>query len=147
MAYLFQSFVYNFLQKERRDLRVQRENIKWKAASADDPDFSLLPIMQTDISVQKGDRKIVIDTKFYRETLSKRYNAQKIHSSHLYQLLCYLGNLRSGNQKFEGILLYPTTDRDLSVNYLLLDFPVRIQTIDLAAPWQQIHNRLVNIVN
>jgi 5-methylcytosine-specific restriction enzyme subunit McrC len=147
MALVFQYFVYNFLRIERNDLAVFREIINWKARSDKDTELSLLPEMRTDISVVTSDRKLIIDTKYYGETLSEYYGSQKIHSEDLYQLLSYLLNVRQGEENVEGILLYPTVDRPLRVSYSILGIPVRIQTLDLSQPWQTIHDELKQLPN
>lgn len=147
MAYVFQYFVYNFLRIERCDLNVFREHIEWKAESATDAKLSLLPRMETDISILAGDRKYIIDTKYYRETLSEYYETEKLHSGHLFQLVCYLLNVKKPGEKIEGLLLYPTVDRALDVRYEILGVPVRVKTIDLAQPWHLIRDGLKKLLN
>jgi 5-methylcytosine-specific restriction enzyme subunit McrC len=147
MALVFQYFVYNFLRIERSDLTVFRENINWKADSNEDAKLSLLPEMRTDISVINADRKLIIDTKYYRETLSEYYGSRKIHSQNLYQLLSYLLNVRQGDEKVEGVLLYPTVDQSLRITYSILGIPVTIQTLDLARPWRAIHEDIMQLPN
>ena len=147
MALVFQYFVYNFLRIERNDLAVFREIIDWKARSDEDVRLSLLPEMRTDISVTNADRKLIIDTKYYGQTLTDYYGSQKIHSEDLYQLLSYLLNVRQGGEKVEGILLYPTVDKPLRVNYSILGIPVRVQTLDLSQSWQTIHDELMQLPN
>jgi hypothetical protein len=58
MAFLFQYFVYNFLRLERSDLNVRRENIPWKMDFLPNGNCSLLPQMQTDISITTSARKM-----------------------------------------------------------------------------------------
>ena len=147
MALVFQNFVYNFLKIERTDLTVFRENIQWKASSETDAKLSLLPTMRTDISINKVDRKLIIDTKYYIETLSEYFGSKKIHSENLYQLLSYLMNVAPENEKIEGILLYPTVDQDLRISYSILGMPVRIQTLNLSQPWEKIRNELIQLPN
>lgn len=147
MALVFQNFVYNFLRREREDLEVFREDIRWKASSIDDPEGSLLPKMQTDISVLTPTRKVIIDTKYYQQTLSSYYGAEKIHSANLFQLVSYLQNVRSEGERIEGLLLYPMIDKPLRVQYSILDLPVRIQTVDLAQSWRQIHAELFELID
>jgi 5-methylcytosine-specific restriction enzyme subunit McrC len=145
MAYVFQYFVFNFLRIERRDLTVFREHIHWQALSEVDPQLSFLPQMQTDISIVKANRKIIIDTKYYRDTLSQHFDASKIRSEHLYQLLRYLLNIKKNGQELEGIILYPTVDQPLRLSYSILGIPVKIKTLDLARPWQDIHDDLMQL--
>ena len=58
-----------------------------------------------------------------------------------YQLLNYLLNVRQGEEKVEGIFLYPTVDQSVRVSYSILGIPLRIQTLDLSQPWRTIHDR------
>jgi len=146
MPYVFQFFVYNFLRIERRDLRVSRENIRWRATSDSEVSLSLLPLMQTDVSIDVGARHVILDTKFYRETLGGKFGAQKLHTEHLYQLFSYLANRDPDKGKCEGILLYPTVDIDLQAQFSVLDFPVTVRTLNLARPWQKIHSDLASLV-
>jgi 5-methylcytosine-specific restriction enzyme subunit McrC len=147
MALVFQNFVYNFLQRERSDLKVYRENICWKAESDSDESLAFLPIMQTDISILRPGMKIIVETKYYKDTLTDYYGSESLHSSNLYQLVSYLVNAQDDGQLVRGILLYPTVDRPLKLNYSILGIPVRVQTIDLARPWQEIHEEILNLPN
>jgi 5-methylcytosine-specific restriction enzyme subunit McrC len=143
----FQNFVYNFLKIERKDLEVFRENIGWKATCENDSRLSFLPEMRTDISIRKADTRLIIDTKYYAETLSEYYGSRKIHSENLYQLLAYLLNAANENESIEGILLYPTVDQDLRISYSILGMPVRIHTLNLSQPWERIHDELIQLPN
>jgi 5-methylcytosine-specific restriction enzyme subunit McrC len=147
MAYVFQYFVFNFLRIERSDIAVFREHLSWKARSGDDPKLALLPQLQTDISVLINNRKVIIDTKYYRETLSTHYDKQTIHAEHLYQMLSYLFNSTEDGTTIEGILLYPTVGKSVNSSYTILGMPVRIQTLDLARPWNEIHDELMRLPN
>jgi 5-methylcytosine-specific restriction enzyme subunit McrC len=148
MAYLFQHFVYNFLRLERRDLIVRRENIAWSAFSATDPHLSLLPQMQTDVSIDNGKRRIVIDTKYYQETLSEYHGSRKIHPGNLYQLVSYMANIKAaGDLNVEGILVYPLAGEVLDQTYVVLGMPIRAVTIDLSQPWEKVAKQLMAIPN
>lgn len=147
MALLFQHFVYHFLRRERPDFNVYREIITWSAQSEMDAKLSYLPQMETDISAAKGQRKIIVDTKYFPETLSHRYDSEKIHSVHLYQLFSYLMNAREPGVELEGVLLYPAVDRKLRLRYSIHGIPLRIETLDLAQPWTAIHDELKQLLN
>lgn len=144
MAYLFQYFV--FLRLERRDLNVQRENIPWRMDSLPDGTRSLLPQMQTDISIRASTRKIIIDTKYYRKTLSKHHGSERIRSDHLYQLLSYPANIREPGESVEGILLYRLVDRESKEQYSILGMTVRVETLNLAQPWNSLRDTLSQLV-
>ena len=106
-----------------------------------------LPRMQTDITIRKQGRTIVVDTKFYEDSLQKRYDTSKIRSGHLYQLCAYLRNLSVVElNECAGILLYPTTTDQLDLRYEIEGRSVEIRTVDLTLPWQQIDARLLSLV-
>jgi 5-methylcytosine-specific restriction enzyme subunit McrC len=147
MAYVFQDFVYNFLRIERPDLDVCREVIQWEAVNVEgDSECDLLPQMRTDVSVFACGKKVIIDTKYYQETLTEHHGSAKIHSENLYQLFSYLVNASRGGEAVEGILLYPVVDRPLSISYSLCGIPIRIQTLNLAQPWRDINRDLKQLV-
>jgi 5-methylcytosine-specific restriction enzyme subunit McrC len=146
MAYLFQYFVYNFLRLERRDLIVRRENIPWKVDSPCGSFGTLLPQMQTDISVISPRGKTIIDTKYYRQTLSNYYGVERIRSDHLYQMTSYLVNASEPNQPVGGILLYPLVDRELKERYSILGMTIRVETLNLDQPWNFLHSDLVGLL-
>ena len=114
MARLFQSFLFNFIARECPDWTVKSENIKWQATSGTDPDLALLPRMQTDISASRPGEYRIIDAKFYRQSLGKFFDAEKVHSANLYQMTSYLMNASAvSGVEAEGMLIYPKVDRIL----------------------------------
>ena len=148
MASLYESFVRNFYKKEAREYRVGRENIAWKWHAVDDTSASLLPRMQTDISLESADRKIIIECKFTPEATQHHYEADKLRSSHLYQIHAYLNNLEPGplTDTCEVVLLYPTVHDTMSATYSERGRTIRIRTINLDQPWKQIHTDLLALV-
>ena len=71
----------------------------------------LLPKMQTDISLEAGGRKIIIDCKYTPEATQTHYESESLRSEHLYQLHAYLSNLPDQESRCEGMLLYPEVDK------------------------------------
>lgn len=148
MALLFENFVRNFYQIEQNTFKVKRENISWNFAPCKDDKY--LPGMHTDITLENHDQKIIIDTKYYKETLSKYYDSSKIKSENLYQLFSYLLHQRSEDPKTQntkGILLYPTINEEYNLNYTYENHPVQIKTINLNTNWANIDARLKNIIH
>ncbi|WP_419656522.1 McrC: 5-methylcytosine-specific restriction protein [Desulfosarcina variabilis str. Montpellier] len=145
MAALFEDFVRNFYRLETIGFKVGREDILWQAEAMDEASQVYLPKMVTDISIEGHGFKVVIDTKFYREALASHYDAEKIRSQHFYQIFAYLKNLeRQGgvNTNCTGVLLYPTVQKELCLNYTVESHKVMIYTINLNQDWQSIDNDL-----
>jgi len=103
--------------------------------------------MFTDITMRGPNRVLIIDAKYYHDALIARHEdaTKKIISSHLYQLYAYLSTWHHdhpGGPSPEGMLLYPTVCDPMDINLKIHGFPVRVVTIDLAQPWQDIADDL-----
>jgi 5-methylcytosine-specific restriction enzyme subunit McrC len=141
MARLFEEFIRNFYKIEVPEAKVFREDLRWKMAGET---HQFLPKMQTDISIKINDRKLIIDAKYYKETLQKYYDSEKIHSQNLYQIFAYLKNQE--NELAEGILIYPTIQKSLSLAYTHEGHTIRIETLNLNQEWQGVKADLLGII-
>jgi 5-methylcytosine-specific restriction enzyme subunit McrC len=149
MAKLFESFVKNFYKIELHSFIVSGEVINWAFISENIADLEMLPQMETDISLLSENRKIIIDTKYYKEAFNKRYEKDKIKSENLYQLFSYLKNQESDTQvtkTCDGILLYPAIDNDFDYEYQHQEHKIRIRSLNLNQDWQLIRSDLLELV-
>lgn len=153
MGDVFEEFVRNFYAHEQTFYRVKREKIYWNLTRPQESALQYLPEMNTDISLISPKRKIIIDTKFYKNTLSQdgRFaEAQnKIHSANLYQMFSYLKNTEHAegwDVPVEGILLYPTVDQDVDFEYEIQGHRIRIVSLNLNQPWQNIKDELLSLI-
>jgi len=154
MSNLFEVFVRNFYKAERNahKYEVRREYIYWIVSRATEPDIKYLPRMETDISLESFDRKIIVDTKFYAKTFNTKQDggAPKINSGDLYQVFSYLSNMKPTlpeDMALEGMLLYPTTTDNVELSYVLGKHRVRVATVDLSDDWRAIHDRLLYLIS
>ncbi|MDN4525956.1 5-methylcytosine restriction system specificity protein McrC [Fictibacillus fluitans] len=145
MAYLFEEFVRSFYKNELEGYKVSRENIYWDALG---DNLEMLPLMQTDISLENKTEKIIMDTKYYQSALAtNRGGSEKLISNNLYQMYAYLNNYKNAKeQNLRGILVYPKVDRTLNLSYSIGGFRVKIFTVDLNAEWRSIHTRLLGFI-
>lgn len=150
MNQLFEAFVLNFYKREYPKWKVTSPKINWKLEAIDEEsDLNFLPEMRTDITIDKGFEKVIIDTKYYRSTLNSFYGSESVKSENLYQIFSYLLNQRDGTSKTEnatGILLYPTIKQDYDLEYKYQNHPIHIKTINLNMNWKRIEDRLKNII-
>ena len=147
---IYERFVFGFYRRERPDLLVTRDEIRWDATEREPGSIQYLPLMRTDISLRSPNRCLVIDTKFYEEALKKRFDSEKVISGHLYQVYAYLKNLepRGGVEaKAEAMLLYPTVNRKLRLDYDIGGHRVRVCTVDLGANWRAISEELLALAS
>jgi 5-methylcytosine-specific restriction enzyme subunit McrC len=151
MASLFETFVRNFYKKEQEIFSVRREDINWDAKPLESSSYSYLPKMQTDITLESNNRKIIIETKYYVNALTSRFEAEKFNTGNLYQLYAYLRNIEAKedhplNPYCEGILLYPTVNYTLDEKFKMGTHLVKVRTVDLNKKWQEIEENLLNII-
>jgi 5-methylcytosine-specific restriction enzyme subunit McrC len=148
MAKLFERFLLNFYRSEQATFRASAEVVAWQVEPADELSAGLLPIMKTDIVLRSSSRTIVADAKFYRQTLQSRFGKETVRSEHLYQLFSYLVNLEERESCIvEGMLIYPTVQRDLTLRYQIAGRPVAVVTVDLTAAWPIIRARLLDLLH
>lgn len=148
MAKLFEAFVRNFYKMES-DFKVSSDSIKWKFEFGSIKDFEMLPIMMTDIVLKKESRKIIIDTKYYKNAFQTYYGIQKIRSPNLYQLFSYLKNQESDSEltlNCEGILLYPSIKNEFVYSFKYENHKIRIMSVNLNQDWQNIRTDLLKIL-
>ena len=147
---LYQNFVTNFYRHHLQDWIVRREAVLgWHNKDAS----SYLPQMRPDlILTEKGadGRMIVLDTKFTAKSLKpNQWGKMIFDQSHLYQIYAYLRtqeHLSRQSMEARGILLYPTVEEELSEKITLPFHMMRIECVNLAAPWQDIEQRLIEVI-
>lgn len=146
MAYVFENFVRNFYKHEQNKYKVAREDIKWNIKIIEG-NQNLLPKMQTDISLINKEKKIVIDTKYYKQALKENFNSKKFNSNNLYQIFSYLSNLeRNENKQMIGILIYPQVKDSIDFSGQINDFEIKVKTLNLNQNWGNIEKRLLEII-
>jgi 5-methylcytosine-specific restriction enzyme subunit McrC len=146
MGILFEEFVRNFYRIEQNVYKVYREDIIWNIVAGDK---SFLPKMQTDISLEGVEKKIIVDTKYYREALNEYYDKETIRSKNMYQMFAYLKNIETTseiNQNCAGILLYPTVTKQLDINFTTHGHNVSFKTINLNQEWLGIEKDLLAVI-
>lgn len=150
MNQLFEAFIRNFYRVEQNKYNiVKKETINWQFDYDAVDSFHFVPKMETDITLENNSEKIIIDAKYYRETMTINYDKEKIKSNNLYQLFSYLLNQEDNTPKTlnaKGILLYPTIERDFNLQYKYKTHTIEIRTINLNSNWKLISNRLKEII-
>lgn len=147
MNRVFEDFLRNFYKIEQNEFSVSSEYINWDGVSVGELAQNVLPSMLTDVSLRGKDRTIIIDAKYYKEALPLNRGKERIRSSHLYQLFAYLKNLKHDAPGYaEGVLLYPTVNKDFNYEYVFQGHRVRACSINLNQDWQRIHKDLISVI-
>ncbi|HEY3474637.1 MAG TPA: hypothetical protein VGK56_08510, partial [Anaerolineales bacterium] len=149
---VYERFVANFYRLHLRDWDVSaQKRLEWHADEANER----LPLMVPDIVLQEppqgSGRMILLDTKFTPHSLvENRWGKPIYDSSHMYQLYAYLKSqehLSEAHRTAVGILLYPAVQNRISERVKVQGHEIRIESVDLAAPWREIEKQLLELVN
>ena len=110
MHRLYEKFIYEYYVKEFPNIKTSSPQINW---AIDDGYFDMLPVMQSDVTLEQNDIILIIDAKYYSHNLQTQFNSQSIHSGNLYQIFTYTKNKSlevDSSKKVSGLLLYAKTD-------------------------------------
>lgn len=150
MNSLYERFLREYYRTHHPELSPGASLVKWDFEEETAFGAGQLPAMRTDVTLRRGLRTLIIDAKYYRNTLqSGQYGKQSVHSEKLYQILAYTKNadvLRDGSAS--GILLYARTaarqQPDLDV--IIQGNGIGAQTLDLNLPWEDLRTQLEEVV-
>lgn len=146
MSRLYEKFILNYYKKEHPQISASASQIKWQL---DDDEDWLLPRMQSDIMLEYSDKVLIIDAKYYKNTLQSYYDVNTLHSGNLYQVFTYVKNKQVENldKEVSGMLLYARTDEEVLPNneYMMSGNRIAVMTLDLNQDFNQIKNQLDTI--
>lgn len=144
LSSLFEKFVFAFYKRESH-YSISHPQIQW---GIDNDFYDALPIMQTDLVLQANNKTLIIDTKFYSENMSMKFEggAAKQKSSNLYQIFTYVNNwTRKPDELVAGMLLYAKTTAEIQPqhNYHIKGNPFYVISLDLSQDFISIKKDLI----
>lgn len=145
MCRLYEKFILEYFSKEYPALSVRASQIPW---ALDDGIGTMLPVMQSDITLSYGSKVLIIDAKYYAHTTQVQYDKHTLHSNNLYQIFTYVKNKDSefGDKLHEvsGMLLYAQTDEAVQPDqtYLMSGNQICVKTLSLNCDFQIIATQL-----
>jgi 5-methylcytosine-specific restriction enzyme subunit McrC len=150
MCRLFEKFVLAYYKKHHPELKPCAAQIDWNI-EIEQSTTNILPIMQTDILLTMEERTLIIDTKYYAQSMQLQYNKTTIHSNNLYQIHTYVTEYDEDHKgNVDGMLLYAKTQEGIvpdgqikrkDGNYIYF------RTLDLNSDFNTIKDRLDSFVN
>ena len=149
MCRLYEKFILEYYKKEFPQIKTSSSQIPW---IVDDGVFETLPIMQSDVILEYGDKVLIIDAKYYVHNMQMHYDTYSIHSGNLYQIFTYVKNkaaeLNDSNKAVSGLLLYAKTDElsQPSNIYKMSGNIIGVGTIDLSCDFATIASQLNSVV-
>ena len=149
MCRLYEKFILEYYRKEHPEITARASQIPWQL---DDGFSDMLPVMQSDITLSKGNRTLIIDAKYYAHNTQTQYNVHTLHSGNLYQIFTYVKNKDTeyGDAPHEvsGMLLYAKTDEQMQPDhvYRMSGNKISVRTLDLNSDFKGIAKQLDVIV-
>ena len=142
---LFEKFVLEYYKKHYPELHACAKKIDWNV-DEDVTTKELLPIMQTDIMLSRGERSLIIDTKYYCRSLQSQYEKKSIHSGNLYQIHTYVTECDKDRKGVvDGMLLYAKTNEDIVPDgqmKMAAGNTIYFRTLDLNQEFKEIERQL-----
>lgn len=145
---LFENFVLKYYQKHYPELKPKRSFLNWQTKENDSNNLALLPIMKTDIELHGKEKILIIDTKYYKNSLIQSNFRQTYRSNHIYQIYSYVSTMQLKTDKtVSGLLLYAKTDSEdkIDQNTSLNNFDISFKNLDLNQDFVNIKTELNKI--
>ena len=150
MCRLYEKFILEYYRKEFPWLSVNASQIPW---ALDDGMGEMLPVMQSDIMLSKGSNTLIIDAKYYTNTMQSKYDVHTLRSGNLYQIFTYVKNkeMEYGDKPHtvSGMLLYAATDEVIQPDnsYRMSGNRISVKTLDLNREFPDIAAQLNMIID
>lgn len=147
MNKLYEKFVLEYYRQEYPQFDVRSSQINWQI---DNGEYSMLPMMKSDIMISFKNKILIIDTKYYSHNLQTYYDVNTINTNNLYQIFAYVKNKTVAEPTCEiaGMLLYAKTLDSVQPNDIMYQMSgnnIYIKTLDLNVEFEQIKSRLNEI--
>ena len=148
MHRLYEKFILEFYKKECLDIIASSSKIDWQLDSDLD---EYLPSMQSDIMLEKNNKILIIDAKYYNKSMQEQYDKKTYHSANMYQIFTYVKNkaYEDNTKEVSGMLLYAKTDEEVTPNsdYVMSGNKISVKTLDLNQEFNDIKDDLLKIAD
>lgn len=149
MHSLYESFIREYYRYHYgNEVRVSASFVDWDVPEGTEG-IELLPKMKTDITLQKGEKTLIIDAKYYSHTMQHHFDSNTFHSANMYQIFTYVKNFdkeQTGN--VSGMLLYARTNEAIQPDndYVIGGNKISVKTLDLNCEFNVIKEQLNTIL-
>ena len=109
--------------------------------------------MQTDVTLEYGNKILIIDAKFYSHNILQNYGKDMHRTGNLYQIFSYVKNkqveMQGNDIEVSGMLLYARTSGSIQPDsdYVMGGNKISVKTLDLNQEFNVIKNQLDFIVS
>ena len=150
MHSLYESFIREYYRYHYGNvISVSASFVEWDIPENSEG-IELLPKMKTDITLQKGEKTLIIDAKYYSHTMQHHFDSNTFHSANMYQIFTYVKNFdkqQTGN--VSGMLLYARTNEAIQPDndYVIGGNKISVKTLDLNSDFERIKHQLNAFIN
>ena len=153
MHHLYEKFILEYYRCHFPALGANPDPVNW--ALPQGQNRQQLPRMQTDITLHGDSAVLVIDAKFYRQTMQHiaAFDSTTLRSAHLYQILTYVKNMaaepKCANKTVSGMVLYAKTDEAVQpdTECQICGSSIGMKTLDLNQDFSKIAAALDSIAD
>ena len=145
MHSLYESFIREYYRYHYGNvINVSAAFVDWDVPEGSEG-IELLPKMKTDITLQKDEKTLIIDAKYYSHTMQHHFDSNTFHSANMYQIYTYVKNFdkeQTGN--VFGMLLYARTNEAIQPDndYVIGGNKISVKTLDLNCDFEIIKEQL-----
>lgn len=149
MYHLYEKFILEYYKKEYPYIKTNASQIKWQL---DDGMGYMLPNLLSDITLEYGNKVLIIDAKYYSHIMQNRYEKETIRSANMFQIFTYVKNkeaeLMDKPHEVAGMLLYAQTDNGTQPDYRykMSGNMISVKTLNLNCDFEDIRRQLNGIV-
>lgn len=152
MERLYEKFILEYYKQHHPELNPKSAQVKWNLTEQpDEMMIRFLPTMQTDITLQKGNKTLIIDAKYYGKSMIDSYDKTTLRSAHLYQIFAYVKNMDTTNTgNVSGLLLYAKTEEEVFPDgdpFVIGGNSIGAKTLDLNKEFKEIAAQLDRIAS
>lgn len=148
MSSLYERFLREYYVVHHPELSPGAPTVAWDLDESSE-DGSQMPQMLTDVMLRHGERTLIIDAKYYSQSMQTgAWGKATVHSANLYQLLAYVKNedtRRDGS--VSGLLLYARTDtaEQPGLDVVVQNNRIGARTLHLNRPWEHLRAQLEDV--
>lgn len=151
MSNLYERFLREYYTIHHPELSPSAPTVAWDYDDESALGAEQLPAMYTDVVLRHRQRTLIIDAKYYSQSMQvNRWGKSTVHSANLYQMLAYVKN-EDINQdgSVSGLVLYARTDaaQQPDLDVVIQGNRIGVQTLDLNRTWGHLVSQLEEIVS
>lgn len=150
MSRLYERFLREYYTLHHPELSPSAPTISWDGDLEHSLGAEHLPAMRTDLMLRRGQRSLIIDAKYYQQSMQLgRWGKATVISGHLYQMTTYVRNADvSRDGAVSGLLLYARTEApdQPGLDVVIQGNRIGARTLDLNRPWEHLRAQLEEVV-